>query len=323
MPRRGRDLELLVQDLERFLAAAPVEIKSPEYITGKLSRRRREVDVSVRGTVGSVPLFVMIECRKRRDRQDVTWIEQVATKKTDVGANHAVAVSSRPFSAGAINMAATLGIELRTFAQVDETAVQSWVEPLFKDVQDFYMEWDNVEIGIRTPKDLPGDVSHPLRQEGVRLDAPMFRLPDGTFHSLDEAFFSEAVDFLVANFPSGQAEWSTRFARDFRDSDIRYRHEAAGRTWEVVRLSANLRVRVTVQDVAIDRRYQYRTEKGLLSESAQASATHHGVSVTYTVHDDGSRRALVISRNDGDQDRMFRFIMRTPPGATSTVANQD
>jgi hypothetical protein len=323
MARKGRDFELLVEALERFLATAPVEIKSPGYVTGKLSGTRREVDVSVRGTVGSVALFVMIECRKRKDRQDVRWIEQVASKKADVGADRAVAVSAQPFSIGAVNMAASLGIELRTFAQVDEPAAQGWVEPLFKGVEDFNLEWDDVQIGIRTPKDGPDDIAHPVRQDGVRLDAPIFRLPDGTSHSLDEVFFSEAVEFLVANYPRGETEWRTHFVRDFQNSDVRYTHDAAGRTWEVVRLSANLRVRVTVQDVAIERRYQYRNEKGFLSETAEASAAHHGLSVKYAAHDDGSRRALVISRDDGDENRMFRFILRTPPRAESAVADQD
>ena len=36
MARRGRGLEILVRDLEIFLADAPVEIKSLDYIAGKM-----------------------------------------------------------------------------------------------------------------------------------------------------------------------------------------------------------------------------------------------------------------------------------------------
>lgn len=70
MPRRGRDLEELVRVLEHFLASAPVEIRSPDYIRGKLSGSLREVDVSVRGSVGSMSLLAIIECRKRKARQE-------------------------------------------------------------------------------------------------------------------------------------------------------------------------------------------------------------------------------------------------------------
>jgi hypothetical protein len=323
MPRRGRDLEELVRDLEHFLAASPVEVKSPDYVRGRLSGNMREVDVSVRGNVGSMSLLAIIECRKRKYRQDVTWIEQIATKRNDVGANHAVAVSSRPFSSGAISMAARLGIELRTSEEIGEAAALEWVEAFFRGVEDFYLEWDDVKVKLRPLGDLTDDLSAPAREGGVRIDAPFLHLPDGTTHSLDEAFFSEAIAFLVSDYPAGQTEWSTPFVRDFVESDVRYMLDAGGRRWEVMRLSADLRVRVTVQDVDIQRRYRYSGENGQLSRSPQASATHHGLDISYTLHDDGSRRALVMSRNDGHHDRMFRFVMRTRPAATSAIPDQD
>src|SRR5690242_19195938 len=95
--RKGRDLEVLVRDLERFLSDTPVEIRSPEHFTGRLSGIRREVDVTVRGKVGSLPVLAMIECRKRGTPSDVTWIEQIATKRDDIGAHRAVAVAMRRF----------------------------------------------------------------------------------------------------------------------------------------------------------------------------------------------------------------------------------
>ena len=105
MPRAGRSLELLVQALEQLLAGAPVEIRSPDFIMGRNSGTSREVDVSLRSQVGSVSVLVIIECRDRAKPQDVTWIEQLASKREDVGADKAVAVSAGGFSAGARNLA--------------------------------------------------------------------------------------------------------------------------------------------------------------------------------------------------------------------------
>ena len=105
MPRAGRSLELLVQALEQLLAGSPVEIRSPDYITSRYSGTAREIDVSLRSHVGSVGVLVIIECRDRAASQDVSWIEQLASKREDVGADKAVAVSASGFSAGARNFA--------------------------------------------------------------------------------------------------------------------------------------------------------------------------------------------------------------------------
>jgi hypothetical protein len=92
VPRAGRSLELLVQAVDQLLAGAPVEIRSPDFIMGRDSGTSREVDVSWRSQVGSVSVLVIIECRDRAKPQDVTWIEQLASKREDVGADKAVAV---------------------------------------------------------------------------------------------------------------------------------------------------------------------------------------------------------------------------------------
>jgi hypothetical protein len=106
MPRKGRALEQLVAELKRVLGPTGVTIQSPEFIIGRNSGKRREVDVSLRTKIGSSAMFVMFECRDRQGRQDVTWIEQVAMKQEDVGANKAVAVCPDGFTKGAQQLAA-------------------------------------------------------------------------------------------------------------------------------------------------------------------------------------------------------------------------
>jgi hypothetical protein len=167
MPRQGRKLETLVRDLEVFLARAPVTVKSPDYLPGRLSGARREVDVSISGIVGSTTILAIIECRQRRTRPDVTWIEQISTKKNDVAAHHAIAVSSKPFTSAARTLAANLGIELRTFAEVDKSLVLGWATPLFSDIPNFRIENSNLRIGMRRSGALPLAESRAIATECV------------------------------------------------------------------------------------------------------------------------------------------------------------
>jgi hypothetical protein len=70
--RKGRDLEMLVHQIEQGLVGTSAQVKSPDYIRDVHTGRRREVDISVRQRVGSADLLVIFECRDRRKRQDAT-----------------------------------------------------------------------------------------------------------------------------------------------------------------------------------------------------------------------------------------------------------
>ena len=100
-----RELELLVTRIEGALAPAGATIRSPDHIADIFTGELREVDVSIRHRVGSVTLLITIECRDRTRAEDVTWIEQLATKQTHIGAAHTIAVSSTGFSAPAMKAA--------------------------------------------------------------------------------------------------------------------------------------------------------------------------------------------------------------------------
>src|SRR5690606_14024174 len=90
-----RAFERLVARIERDAIRRGGSVTSPDRIRCRFTRRLREVDAAVRFTNGQL---TTIECRKRRARQDVTWIEQLATKKVSLGANHTIAVSASGFS---------------------------------------------------------------------------------------------------------------------------------------------------------------------------------------------------------------------------------
>jgi hypothetical protein len=93
-----------------------------------LLRCMREVDASIRYADVGGEILVTVECRKRRNRQDDTWIEQLITKKQKLGAARTIAVSSTGFSAPAVQTAHVFGVELRRFEEItDEEIAREWV----------------------------------------------------------------------------------------------------------------------------------------------------------------------------------------------------
>lgn len=120
MTSGGKEFELLVRDIELLLqqhfGSGRVKSKWRHRVLGKESGQLREVDVALFIEAGYRTLFVAIECRNRKERQGVPWLEQLSTKRCDIGADRMVAVSSNGFTEPAIRFAKAKGIELYTLS---------------------------------------------------------------------------------------------------------------------------------------------------------------------------------------------------------------
>lgn len=106
-----RQFEQLVARIERDAGKLGLVITSPDRIRCRITNRLREVDASIRNQDGDL---ITLECRKRRGSQDVTWIEQLATKRRSLGASKTIAVSAAGFSKSAYALARENEIELKT-----------------------------------------------------------------------------------------------------------------------------------------------------------------------------------------------------------------
>lgn len=115
-----RAFEQLVARIEQDADRTGVTVKSPDRIRCKITGRFREVDASICDRTGRL---TTVECRRRRGRQDVTWIEQLATKKKSLGAADTIAVSASGFSSGARQIAKVHGITLKDVRAVDTPAL--------------------------------------------------------------------------------------------------------------------------------------------------------------------------------------------------------
>lgn len=122
-----RELEKLVAVIEGAMLPTGATVKSPDRILDKVSGSLREVDASIRYKVGTTPILITVECRDRTSVQDATWIEQLATKRSSIGANQTIAVATQGFSKPAQRTAKAFGIELRTVSEIDATIVQGWL----------------------------------------------------------------------------------------------------------------------------------------------------------------------------------------------------
>ena len=127
---RSKEFEELAARLEKALAPDGAQVKSPDRIRDKFTGQYREVDASIRYTIGSSHILITLECRDRARTQDVTWIEQLATKREHVGADRTLAVSSSPFTEAAILAAKTHGISIRLISEVTDEVIRSQVNTL-------------------------------------------------------------------------------------------------------------------------------------------------------------------------------------------------
>ena len=124
-----RLFEKLVARIERAAAPRNATVKSPDRIADVTTGTLREVDASIRFTIGTVPILITIECRKRRPRQDVTWIEQLSAKRLNVGAAQTIAVASAGVSKEAEAKALTGGIVVRQLETISREDIETWLVP--------------------------------------------------------------------------------------------------------------------------------------------------------------------------------------------------
>ncbi|MBN1201711.1 MAG: restriction endonuclease [Anaerolineae bacterium] len=256
MPRKGRDLEILVATVERMLSGTDIEIKSPDKIEGINSKSLREVDVSLRANVGSLQVLVIIEVRDRKNTEDVTWIEQLATKKEDVQASKAVAVSSSGFSGGAKNTADKLGIELRSIEQITTEAISSW----------FHLS--NLEV--RPPPILSGvllgtddsvnqDLENWLR-EACTTNAPIFiHIRTGKARTI-KALFQEVLDqnpqLLYGLEPGGRTK-PMNLLVNYSDPSNRYQIQFGEKVVNITQIGFSAKLPAYSKKVPISQITQY------------------------------------------------------------------
>ncbi|MHB8974308.1 MAG: hypothetical protein ACYC3X_28615 [Pirellulaceae bacterium] len=177
-----RSFEELVSRIEKALAGENVKVTSPDFVPCITTGTPREVDASIRTRVGSAEILVTVECRNRVAVQDVTWIEQLAAKKKNIGAAKTIAVAASGFSAEAIRIARENAIDLRILDEITVDDIKSWM-PLQAMVHVFK------DCGLNGSPEIaffaePGDEQQ--EAGGHSAAQPIFRSPSGEPLSLND-----------------------------------------------------------------------------------------------------------------------------------------
>jgi hypothetical protein len=85
---KWRDFEVLIAKISSDIAPGAT-VEHNVKIQGR-SGRTRQVDVSIRSTVGLFPIFVAIECRYYRRAVTIDKVEAFVTKLQDISAHQGV-----------------------------------------------------------------------------------------------------------------------------------------------------------------------------------------------------------------------------------------
>jgi hypothetical protein len=306
----ARELERLTAFLEKALGHENVKIESPARIHDKDTGQIREVDVSIKGKLGSSNVFVIVECRNRNRVEDVQWIEQVAQKMKSVGADKALAVSSTGFTGPAQDKANSLGVRLMVLGKVEPQEISSWMQ--LTHTRSIIHQWNpkNINIIPAPPKDALFLTALRKKQVLGTNEKIFRREKDGVLVSLDEIWGGQcAPEELKKNKlydgvePNGpKVERSVRF--DFVKDD--------GFQWATKKGGANLTTIEITADIWIEEKlfpikeiYRYSEDGKAYIESVRVEFEVNGERKEFILNMDmNTRRVSLVMDKPGDKSKL-------------------
>lgn len=108
-----------MEGIHRFLAPG-AEVRRNYRVRGR-SGRRRQLDVTISQSVASIPLFIVLECKRYKRPVGIEKVEAFVTKLRDVKADVGVMISASGFDEGALASARENKVYLKTYREADET----------------------------------------------------------------------------------------------------------------------------------------------------------------------------------------------------------
>jgi hypothetical protein len=184
-----------------------------KLLRGKEGAQLAELDILVNGRLGSTELRWLIECRDRPSKgpAPAEWITQLVGRRMVHKFNQVTAVSTTGFSAGALEIATTEGIETRTVTEVKPSDVESWL--LVREVNLRSVNCLLMNAGLVLPKSAPDEIKAAATAKftGMKLgDLRLFANKTAQNVPIGEAFknavtmHSEIIDQAPANDPEGK-----------------------------------------------------------------------------------------------------------------------
>lgn len=287
MEKLWKQFEQLVSRIEETLLPNGATIKSPDRIKDLSTGKMREVDASIRMKIGTSNCLVVIECRRRKHKQDITWIEQLASKKRNIGADKIIAVAINGFTDEASKYASLNGIELRTINEISPLDITNWVLPLdfinvmrvvtIKTVKVTYSQNNKDETFLS--EELDDEYLFDINDKVIEIPFIVSQL-EGHY---PEVFFSAPLD--------GTETKTFTFSKDLnQDKEIIYFRKNS-RSGQVKKLAITLEVGYehTKTNATEGKHYVYKNEKDLQQVSEYEIALA-GLKFNYRFQGDPSEK---------------------------------
>lgn len=123
---KWKRFEELVGNLQEQLSPQ-AEVTIDDHIKGRRSGVQRQIDISVRKSVGQFDILTIIECKDHSDPIDVKAVEDFLGLAEDVGTNKAAVVSASGFTEAAITRARDAGVDVFTLVDAESEDWRSYV----------------------------------------------------------------------------------------------------------------------------------------------------------------------------------------------------
>jgi Restriction endonuclease len=185
-----RDREKIAARIEGLLAPMGAVIKSPDWLADINTGQKRQVDVSIRYKIGTATILIFVECRLRGKKDDQTWIEQLPTKRENLGADKVIIVSSKRLTEPALELARRKSIEVRLLSELSNDIVKTWLQSVAIRVSRLAWQPLTIELDCRNPNLTEEELQCALARahSSFGWNAKMFQVKSSGICSAHECF---------------------------------------------------------------------------------------------------------------------------------------
>src|SRR5947209_6954097 len=97
MPKRTNSFQEVVAIIHRHLSDGG-EVEESAFLVDRTTKRKREVDVTIRGSIAGYPVIVSVEASATERRASVEWVERMVGKHANLDTTTLVLVSEAGFT---------------------------------------------------------------------------------------------------------------------------------------------------------------------------------------------------------------------------------
>jgi len=292
-----------VARIERAASPRGAVVTSPDRIRDLTTGQMREVDASIRHKVGTAEVLITVECRKRDRKGDDTWIEQLATKRSKIGAAKTIAVSSAGFTSSATKSAKHFGIELRTLSEVSAADIESWFLPggavhvfrLIEDIRCFVVLYEDSgepsKYGFYAPD---------VEASAFYHDEHRSPFPIRDYIPLLELTHPE----MFVDVPLDGTKIELEFPIEWRVGDLQVATTDGKRSVHFTKLIAKVSYQSAVCDIDSGVHHEYTSPDGTLVQHTAFNTELFGLPVTFEHQSDpngGQKASFKFGPRSGEQ----------------------